>query len=101
MPARIAHPEVDIFGMLAAVQGDEAVGVDVFVEDRDILRGLKNLEWKRHVVGAGDAGQEALAYGVRSRPGLEVLLLLRGGFGGVGDFAAYNDSDATRHPGAG
>ncbi len=83
--------------MLASIDGNQAVGVDVFIKDRDILARLKNLEREGHQVGARNAGQKAFGIGIRFGPILEVPLPFRQGFGLVGNFAAHHYAQARRN----
>ena len=87
---------------------DSARSTLVLVDDQNLRRSLKNLKWKRHVVGARHARPITLEFrlaGViamrivsdfHGHPFLEVLLLFCESFGTVRNFAALDDALSTR-----
>ena len=96
--ARIAHPEFDRqVRMPAAIGEDLTNGVQVFVEDDDAVRQLKNLKWVRHIGDARHARQIALCLGICRHPILVVLSFLFEGPRHVRNVVPFHDSLTCRH----
>ena len=83
--------------MSAAVGMDRPDRVDVFVQQHQIFRRLDDLKRKGHVGEPRHARQVALRFRIGGRPVLEVLLLLRGRPGLIGDLVAFDDTLSGGH----
>src|SRR5256885_2004007 len=96
MAARIAVIEVDAFQMLASVQINGAVVVDVLGRDDREFRRLKNLDRERQVGEARYPWHEAFRDWIGSSAVLKILFLFLERGGQVRDFAIRRIDDHSR-----
>ena len=95
--ARIAHPRIEIGGVMAAVCVDQAINQRPLEGDCHGLGRLKDLKREVHIHDPWDAGHVALRERIGLLPVLKVLGLLRSGPRLVWDFAAGDNRTAGRH----
>ena len=96
--ARVAHPPVDRpTGMRVPVHVDVANGVQILVEDGDLVGLLNDLKRIRHVGDARHSGKVALGLRIERRALVEVLLLLRERRRLVGDGAPFHHAVPGGH----
>src|SRR5881296_274013 len=83
--------------MFAPIYGNHAKSMSKLVANRDVLRGLDNLEWGRHVGRPRHARQKTIGFGwVGRHPRCTVLLLFRQSLWLVGDFTAFHNAESWR-----
>src|SRR4029450_4028947 len=94
-----SHPEIEHLGirMRAAIQRHEAMDVDVFVDDQDVVRELGDLKRKWHIRDAWHARHIAFRFRIEGRTLFEVLLLLRQGPLLIWNVIALDDTLSRRH----